>query len=313
MGTPEFAAASLQHLVESRMNVVGVVTAPDRPSGRGQKTKLSAVKKTATELIIPVQQPPKLKDIRFLNQLQAWQPDLIIVVAFRMLPKEVWDMPALGTINLHASLLPQYRGAAPLNWALINGESETGITTFFINEKIDTGHILLQEKVAIGTHTTVGELHDLLMERGAHLIEQTIMGLEENSLVATPQLLEPGDLDLKTAPKLSKKTGQIDWTQDAQQVHNLIRGLSPYPGAWSVFSLESGQKLKAKLLASDLDETRTDLAPGEIEQTSNRVWIGTARGVIRLDEIQPEGKRRMLVSDFLKGFRDRFNSAVSVV
>ncbi|RYZ20344.1 MAG: methionyl-tRNA formyltransferase, partial [Chitinophagaceae bacterium] len=234
MGTPEFAVASLHALVMAGCKVVGVITAPDKPAGRGMKLQESAVKKYATEKGLTILQPDKLKNPQFLEELKSLKADLQIVVAFRMLPELVWNMPPMGTVNVHGSLLPQYRGAAPINWAIINGEKETGVTTFKLKHEIDTGDILLQERIAIGENETAGELHDKMKEVGAKVLVETVKGLAEGSLVEHPQLsaLESIAFEIKHAPKIFTETCKIDWNKPVADVHNLIRGLSPYPGAF---------------------------------------------------------------------------------
>jgi methionyl-tRNA formyltransferase len=236
MGTPEFAAASLEALKKARFNIVGVITAPDKPAGRGMKLKDSAVKKYASKRNLKILQPEKLKNTEFLEELKSLNADLQVVVAFRMLPDVVWNMPPMGTINLHASLLPQYRGAAPINWAIINGEKETGVTTFKLQHEIDTGNILLQEKIEIGQSETAGELHDRMKEIGAQLLVKTVEGLAEGTLQETPQTSiagSAGDVVLQPAPKIYTADCKINWHKSADEVHNLIRGLSPYPAAFT--------------------------------------------------------------------------------
>ena len=236
MGTPDFAVASLKALVEQGYNVVGVITAPDRPAGRGQKLKQSAVKVYAESQNLKILQPTNLKDQSFIDTLQSLEADLQIIVAFRMLPKVVWSMPKNGTFNLHASLLPQYRGAAPINWAIINGEEKTGNTTFFIDEKIDTGEVILQEEVSILPNMSAGELHDILMQNGASLVLETVNLIGEGKVQTTKQ----PSYESKTAYKLDKENTKIDWNRSPKEIHNLIRGLSPYPSAWS-YLLDKGK------------------------------------------------------------------------
>ena len=313
MGTPEFAVAGLEALLEQNFQVVGVVTAPDRPSGRGRKLQSSAVKKYALEKGIPVLQPLKLRDEGFLTELAALKADLQVIVAFRMLPKVVWDMPPLGTFNLHASLLPQYRGAAPINWALINGETESGVTTFFIDEKIDTGAILLQERCSILPEENAGQLHDKLMALGASLIVKTVELIAEGKAQAVVQ--EESD-QLKEAPKIHKETCEIDWSQSLEQLHNFTRGLSPYPAAWTTLYWKNGQETQAlgpvKILQLDSNSSapestekgQTDREKGlAVLQIGKQIWIKHPEGWLRILEMQIPGKRKMLVQDLLNGWQ----------
>lgn len=301
MGTPEFAVASLNALVEADFNIVGVITAPDKPAGRGMKLTESAVKQYAVEKGLHVLQPPKLKNPEFLAELQALQADLQIVVAFRMLPEVVWKMPPLGTINLHGSLLPQYRGAAPINWAIINGEKQTGVTTFKLKQEIDTGDILLQEKILIGENDTAGQLHDVMKEIGANLLVATVKGIEDGSLQETAQskALEQFTGELKHAPKLFTETCTIDWHKSCDQVYNLIRGLSPYPGA--ITSL-NGKILK--IYRSSKEITAPAHLPGAYTTDGKtHLKFACADGYIHAIEIQLEGKKRIEIADFLRGYR----------
>jgi methionyl-tRNA formyltransferase len=298
MGTPEFAAHILKALLESDNEVVGVVTVADKPAGRGQQIQQSAVKKVATAFNIPILQPEKLKDEAFLSALQSWGADLFVVVAFRMLPQAVWAMPTLGTINLHASLLPKYRGAAPINWAIINGEKETGVTTFFINERIDTGEILLQEKIDIHPSMTAGELHDSLMELGAQLTVRTVNLLANHELSATPQD-EHLARQLPHAPKIFKQDCLIDWNSDAQKIVHLIRGLSPYPGAITYFIHKAkNQRVQFKLFAAFVSEQKE---MKHITHSKDAIFIPCQKGIIAVSEWQQEGKRRMSVKEWLVG------------
>jgi len=308
MGTPEFAVASLAALVNAGCTVVGVVTAPDKPAGRGLKLQESAVKKYAHEKGLNVLQPEKLKNPQFLEQLKALNADLQVVVAFRMLPEIVWNMPSMGTINVHASLLPQYRGAAPINWAVINGEKETGVTTFKLKHKIDTGDILLQEKTAIGENETAGELHDQLKELGAQTLVKTIQGLADGSLKETPQseIIIPIAIGTKSetakhAPKIFTETCKIDWSKSVDEVHNLIRGLSPFPGAFTYLN----DKL-LKIYRSEKEYRQPSTAGGQFE-TDGKTFLKFAceDGFIHVKELQLEGKKRMNVVDFLRGFKLR--------
>lgn len=306
MGTPEFAVAPLESLLENGYNVVGVVTVPDKPAGRGRKLGESAVKKFASERGLPLLQPLLLKDPEFLSELESLHADLFIVVAFRMLPKVVWAMPRMGTFNLHASLLPQYRGAAPINWAIINGERETGVTTFMIDEEIDTGGILLQSSTDIAPDETVGTLYDRLMVIGSDLVLKTVEGLMEGSLKPKPQ----SGAEFKPAPKLTRELSHIDWSRGALVLEWLIRGLSPYPGTFS--SIVRGDKstdvkiFGAKAIEGDCQRGEKEMMePGTILSDGRsylRVVCGD--GLLELQEIQVAGKRRMRIEEFLPGFRD---------
>lgn len=303
MGTPDFAVASLEKLHSSKHQVVATITAPDRPSGRGQILKPSAVKTSSELLGIPVLQPLKLKDPHFLETLGSLHADLFIVVAFRMLPQEVWSMPPYGTFNLHASLLPQYRGAAPINRALMNGETQTGITTFFLNEQIDAGRILLQESVDVPENMTAGELHDLLMVKGANLVLQTVDRIANQDLTPQEQQFHATDSPLKLAPKIFREDCRIEWNQSARTIHNHIRGLSPYPGAWTHFTQDDAISFQVKILGSEI-LAEQNLEPGKIQiRDGNQLLIGTGTDVIQIVHLQPEGKRPMTSTEFLRGFR----------
>ncbi|WP_106294203.1 methionyl-tRNA formyltransferase [Arcticibacter pallidicorallinus] len=303
MGTPDFAVASLDALIRSGKEVVAVVTAPDKPAGRGQKLQQSAVKQYAVEHQLPVLQPVKLKNETFLEELKAFKADLQVVVAFRMLPAVVWDMPSKGTINLHGSLLPQYRGAAPINWAIINGEKETGVTTFFLQHEIDTGNILFAEKVAIGDDETAGDVHDKLMLTGADLVVKTVTAIENNNYQEKPQdeiLDEEGKaLDTKHAPKIFKETCLIDWSKPVNDVYNHIRGLSPYPAAYTHLD---GKTLKVYSATREL--SKPDVEAGQYE-TDGKSFLKFActDGYIALETIQLEGKKRIGIAEFLRGYR----------
>lgn len=322
MGTPEFAVASLDALVKAGCNVVGVVTAPDKPAGRGMKISESAVKKYAVEHGLHVLQPEKLKNPVFIDELKALKADLQIVVAFRMLPEIVWNMPPMGTINVHGSLLPQYRGAAPINWAVINGEQETGVTTFKLKHEIDTGDILLQQSFPIGEDETAGEVHDRMKEIGAALLVKTVEGIAEGRLEERPQTSEesPQSTDhspqlntgsllssvdrgqstaLKHAPKIFTETCRIDFSKTVEEVHNLIRGLSPFPGAFT----ELGGKM-LKIYRSKKEASPNPSRRGEFE-TDNKTFLKFAcsNGYVHVLELQIEGKRRMSVEEFLRGWR----------
>lgn len=296
MGTPEFAVASLDALVKAGCNVVAVITAPDKPAGRGMQLQQSAVKKYAVENNLHVLQPEKLKNPGFLEELKNLNADLQVVVAFRMLPERVWDMPPMGTINVHGSVLPQYRGAAPINWAVINGESETGVTTFKLKHEIDTGDILLQERFAIGENETAGEVHDRMKEIGAALLVKTVQGLANGSLKELPQVYSG---ELKHAPKIFTETCRIDFHKPAQTVHNLVRGLSPFPGA---FTSVNGKTLK--IFKSEKELNAGDDEPGTYK-TDGKTFLKFAciDGCILVKELQLEGKKRMRVEDFLRGYR----------
>lgn len=304
MGTPDFALASLKALIEAECNIVGVITAPDKPAGRGMKIQESAVKKYAAQQGLKILQPGKLKDNAFVNELGSLQADLQVVVAFRMLPEVVWNMPPLGTINVHASLLPQYRGAAPINWAIINGEKETGITTFRLKHEIDTGDILLQEKVPIGANETAGELHDRLMQTGARLLVRTIREIAEGKVKENSQddlLASPTyeKLHIKHAPKIFTDTCKIDFRKSVTEVHNLIRGLSPFPGA---FTHINGKMLK--IYRSEKEFMEPGEPPGSFTSAKKgQLKFACTDGYIIPIEVQLEGKKRMMIEDFMKGYR----------
>ncbi|HEY2727349.1 MAG TPA: methionyl-tRNA formyltransferase [Parafilimonas sp.] len=300
MGTPEFAVASLDALVNAGCNIVGVITAPDKPAGRGMQMQQSAVKKYAEEKGLNILQPEKLKNPLFIEELKALNADMQVVIAFRMLPEIVWNMPPMGTINVHASLLPQYRGAAPINWAIINGETETGITTFKLQQEIDTGDILMQEKISIGENETAGELHDQVKTLGADVLINTIKGIADETLSETPQsqIINPASV-IKHAPKILTETCKIDWNKKAEDIFNLIRGLSPYPTAFTF-----------------LDDKILKIYFGKKEITSHNYAIGAmktdgttflkfacADGFIHCTDIQLQGKKRMLIENFLRGYR----------
>lgn len=297
MGTPGFAVASLEALLRAGANIVGVVTAPDRPAGRGLEHKPSEVKKAALQHNLPLLQPEKLKDPQFQRSLSAWNADLQVVVAFRMLPEAVWNMPPMGSINLHASLLPKYRGAAPINWAIIQGETETGVTTFKLKHEIDTGGILLQEKVTITPTMTAGELHDTLMRVGSELVVSTLQGIATQSLTEQPQ--PEKDDDLPVAPKIHTETCRIDWNRPTLQVYNLIRGLSPYPGAFT----EWNQTLMKIYKATPIDGI-PDGPPGTWRSDGKTFFtFHTLDGSIQVEELQLAGKKRMDTATWLRGYR----------
>ena len=304
MGTPEFAVASLDALLKAGFNIVAVVTAPDKPAGRGQKLSEPAVKKYAREKDIRVLQPVRLKDPGFLGQLSGFAADLQIVVAFRMLPELVWNMPPKGTINLHASLLPDYRGAAPINWAVINGEKETGVSTFFLQHEIDTGNILLSEPVSIDDDETAGELHDKLMLTGAALLVKTVKAVESGDYTETPQqeLIDASSGEQrapKHAPKIFKEDCLINWNRPMRQVYNHIRGLSPYPAAFSYLHDKTLKIYKSRPLAQS-----PSVQPGEVE-SDGKTYLRFAciDGLIDVKELQLEGKKKMGTEEFLRGYR----------
>lgn len=303
MGTPDFAVESLRALIENDYNVVGVITAPDKPAGRGYKFQPSAVKKYALSAGLPVLQPENLKNEIFLNKLKRLQADIQVVVAFRMLPEVVWSMPPMGTFNLHASLLPQYRGAAPINWVLINGEKETGVTTFFLKHEIDTGEIIFQEKAPIGENDNAETLHDHLMMLGARLVLKTIDAVITGTVSSLPQSeLIKEEKELKPAPKIYKETCRINWNRPVREIHNFIRGLSPYPAAWTEFKVD-GEKMNFKIFTTKASPETHQLLPGEIV-TDNKTTLRVAAqdGFIDILDIQLSGKRRMKTRDFLNGF-----------
>ena len=304
MGTPDFAVAGLQALVEGGYNVVGVITMPDKPAGRGHKLQASAVKNYATAQGLPTLQPEKLKDETFLEALREWNADLQIVVAFRMLPEVVWNMPPLGTFNLHGSLLPQYRGAAPINWAVINGETETGVTTFFLTHEIDTGNIILQEKIPILPDENVGTIHDRLMHIGAGLVTKTVDRIIAGDIEAQAQsTFFTDESALKAAPKIFKETCRIQWDQPAAQVHNLIRGMSPYPAAWSEMT-DGEQSGTIKIYASQVIDKAHQLTPGTIVcDNKSTLDVATSDGFIRILSLQIAGKKRMDTASLLNGYK----------
>ena len=307
MGTPEFAAASLRALVEGGYNVVGVVTVADKPSGRGQKVHSSAVKQYAESQRIPVLQPTNLKDDQFVSELKALAPDVQVVVAFRMLPKKVWALPTLGTFNLHASLLPQYRGSAPINWAIINGERETGVTTFLIDEKIDTGAILLQERVPITESETAGTLHDKLMDVGAALVLKTVDLLASGEVAPTEQ---PNKDLLSDAPKIFKETCKINWEEDGYKIELLIRGMSPYPTAWAV--LHNGDKeFDVKIYDAKFHQSPAQAAIGSLSTEKRQLKVAVKGGYLEIRELQLPAKKRMRAADLLNGFSLAANARFS--
>lgn len=305
LGTPEFAAYSLTYLLDAGIDIAAVVTMPDKTGGRGHKTITSAVKQVALERSLPLLQPVSLKDPAFIEALREINADLFVVIAFRMLPEIVWRMPRLGTFNLHASLLPRYRGAAPINWAVINGDTETGVTTFFLKHEIDTGDIIAREKIKIRPEDNVGDVYDRLMELGARLTLKTIRDIEAGTLTTTPQDALTGGEEPTPAPKIFKDTCRIDWTKPAAQVHNLVRGLSPYPAAWTVIDPVGDVKIfETKVFPQAATE------PGRIRITpSGTMTIDCADAPLEILSLQAHGKRRMPVADFLRGQRAELSQA----
>jgi methionyl-tRNA formyltransferase len=307
MGTPTFAVPSLKLLQQSQHTIVGIVTTPDKPAGRGKKIMSSAVKAYAEENNLPLLQPTFFKDKNFINSLASWNADLFLVVAFKILPKEVFEIPPKGTANLHASLLPKYRGAAPINWALMNGETDSGVTTFFIEKKVDTGEILLQEKVQLLKDMTAGDLHDILADVGAKILVETADRIKEGNLVPQKQ-----DGNVTLAPKLTKELGQINWDRSAQELHNLIRGLSPVPSAYSNFS-GSYVKILRSSLTIDLSLPKNKSGQVVSVPKNGPIKVQTGNGILDILEIQPQGKKAQTAGEFIRGYRvkegDRFGDA----
>jgi len=305
MGTPDFAVEPLKQLVENNYNVVGVVTMPDKPAGRGHKVQFSPVKEYALTKGLTILQPEKLKAESFVNELKALNADLQIVIAFRMLPEVVWNMPRLGTFNLHASLLPQYRGAAPINWAIINGEKETGITTFFITHEIDTGKIIQQEKIPINETDNAGIIHDKLMFKGAELVLQTVDAILRNDIHPKPQHeLYSSENELKPAPKIFKETCKINFASSTDDVYNFIRGLSPYPAAWAELVSPDDNVIPVKIFETEKIQEPHNLTPGTVLTDEKKtVDVATSNGYIRLKSIQMPGKKRLSIEEFLRGFK----------
>lgn len=297
MGTPEFAVPSLEILAKNKFNVVAVITAPDKPQGRGQKLTSSPVKEAALRLKIPVLQPTSLKAPEFLEELRSYQANLQVVVAFRMLPEVVWAMPKFGTFNLHASLLPQYRGAAPINWAIINGEQETGVTTFFLKHEIDTGSIIFQEKESIHEADTVGSLYERLMNKGSQLVLKTVQAIERGDYPAVPQDLS---VEIRHAPKIFKETCEINWQQPAKKIVDFIRGLSPYPAAWTTLNEKTYKIFTAQAATGN---TRNLTVDRGTLRTDNKTHldIKASDGWVSVLELQPEGKKRMTIEEFFRG------------
>jgi methionyl-tRNA formyltransferase len=297
MGTPDFAVGILDTIYQKNYDIAAVITAPDKPAGRGQKIKYSAVKEYAMEKNLRLLQPTNLKDADFLSELKSLNANLQVVVAFRMLPEAVWKMPKLGTFNLHASLLPQYRGAAPINWAIINGEKSTGVTTFFIDDKIDTGAIILKEETTIGENETAGELHDRLMKLGSDAVIKTLVQIENGKAETT---LQPLDADVKTAYKLNKENCKIDWAKTGHEIHNLIRGLSPYPAAWCYLE-DKGQVWNVKIYESVFISDSHNYQPGSVFTDKKEIRIASNDGYIVVKSMQLPGKKRMTAAELLNG------------
>ena len=303
MGTPEFAVSSLEILIKSGFNVVAVITAPDKPAGRGQKIKQSAVKEFAIKQQIKILQPTNLNDSNFISELKALKADLQIVVAFRMLPEIIWDMPKLGTYNLHASLLPKYRGAAPINWAIINNEKETGVTTFKIKQAIDTGNILYREKINLNSDITAGELHDQLMKIGAELLLKTVVEINKNLIEGNElNFISQNDENKYHAPKITKELCKINWNKSGDEIYNLIRGLSPYPTAMAYLNNGDDKPSIIKIYNSSFKIIEHDYDNGLLI-TDNKTFLNAycKNGIIQINDLQIEGKKRLLIADFLRG------------
>ena len=297
MGTPDFAVGILDTIYQKNYEIVGVITAPDKPAGRGQKVSTSAVKEYALEKNLRLLQPTNLKSEDFLAELKSLEANLQVVVAFRMLPEVVWKMPKLGTFNLHASLLPEYRGAAPINWAIINGENKTGVTSFFIDDKIDTGAMILSKATEIGANETAGELHERLMHLGSETVLETLELIEAGKATTTLQENNP---DVKTAYKLNKENCKIDWSQSGQTIFNLIRGLSPYPVAWT-FIKDGENEWNVKIYLASFEEKTHSDAIGKITTTKKEIFISTKDGILKIESLQFPGKKRMLAHELLNG------------
>lgn len=296
MGTPEFARTNLQKLVEAGCNVIAVITAPDKPAGRGMKIQHSAVKEYALSQQLTVLQPEKLKNPEFLETLRALQADLQVVVAFRMLPEQVWSMPPMGTLNVHGSLLPQYRGAAPINWVVINGEKETGVTTFKLKHEIDTGNILMQKSMAIGDNETAGEVHDRMKDLGAELLLDTVKALAKGEIQELPQENIAGPLH--HAPKIFTETCRINWEKSGEEIHNLVRGLSPYPAAFTLL-----QNKIFKIYRCTFRQATHSEVPGTVHVLDGKLCFACADGYIYPTAVQMEGKKKMEIDDFMRGFK----------
>lgn len=297
MGTPDFAVGILDTIYQNNYEIVGVITAPDKPAGRGQKVSTSAVKDYAVSKNLRLLQPTNLKSEDFLAELKSLNANLHVVVAFRMLPEVVWKMPKLGTFNLHASLLPEYRGAAPINWAIINGEKKTGVTTFFIDDKIDTGAMILSKETTIGANESAGELHDRLMQLGSEAVIETLHLIEEGKATTTLQTEHP---EVKTAYKLNKDNCKIDWTQSGKTIFNLIRGLSPYPAAWTYIK-DGENEWNVKIYAASFEEKEQTNAIGSVTTTKKEIFIATKDGVLKITSLQFPGKKRMQAHELLNG------------
>ena len=299
MGTPDFAVGILDTIYKNNYDIVGVITAPDKPAGRGQKVSMSAVKEYALEKNLRLLQPTNLKSEEFLAELKSLEANLQVVVAFRMLPEVVWKMPKLGTFNLHASLLPEYRGAAPINWAIINGETKTGVTTFFIDDKIDTGAMILSKETEIGANETAGELHDRLMHLGSVIVLETLQLIEAGKAITTLQQNNP---DVKTAYKLNKENCKIDWSQSGKTIFNLIRGLSPYPAAWTYIK-DGENEWNVKIYLASFEQKAHSETIGKITTTKKEIFITTKDGVLKIESLQFPGKKRMLAHELLNGVK----------
>mgnify|MGYP001103804265 FL=1 len=306
MGTPEFATTILDHVINEDYNVVGVVTAPDKPAGRGRKIHESHVKGYAVKKGLKVLQPTNLKSEEFSEQLNELDPNVIIVVAFRMLPKQVWQYPEYGTFNLHASLLPQYRGAAPIHWAIINGETTTGVSTFFIDEKIDTGEMILQKETTITPDETVGDLHDKLMNLGCSTVTETLKLISEDTVTTTPQ---PQNITLKTAYKLNNDNTRVDWSLPVNEVYNKIRGLNPFPVAYTILH-QDNEELRMKLYKVRMQQEEHSKSPGTLNIEDSTLKIAAKDGFILVEELQLPGKRKMAIKDLLNGFSFKEDSYV---
>jgi len=303
MGTPEFAVEPLKTLVEQGYNVVAVITMPDKPAGRGMKLQSSPVKQYAFSVNIPVLQPEKLKDVVFLNELRSYHADIQIVVAFRMLPEVVWAMPAKGTFNLHASLLPQYRGAAPIHHAVMNGEKETGATTFFLQQTIDTGDIIFQERIPIGDNECTGSVHDRLMVLGSYLVKKTVEAVLEEKVVSVPQFGLVAEGELKLAPKLTRENTRIDWSMDGMAIFNFIRGLSPYPAAWTEMCNSDGEVYSLKVFEATFLKSDLNLKPGTINSDGIKEFkVAVKDGFIALGRLQLSGRKALTIEELLRGF-----------
>ena len=299
-GTPDFAVPSLKKLYESRHTIEAVVTTPDRERGRGRKVTFTPVKQFAVDNNIPVFQPERLKDENFISAIREIRGDLFVVVAYRILPPEIFQLPPKGVFNLHGSLLPKYRGAAPIQWSIINGDTETGLTTFFLEQKVDTGNTILQEKISIENGDDLGTMHDKMMELGADLVLKTVDLIEQGHVTTTPQ----DDSIVSPAPKITKETCHIDWNKPAQQLHNLVRGLSPYPAAFFTHDEKNYKVYKTKLVTIFQPDNLQlgNLKPSQIHQTKNEIYFGTSEGIIQILELQLEGRKRMTAEEFLRGY-----------